>query len=326
MIKRFFITIIVLAFTCQICYGVTPPFRFNVQDFGAVGDGTTEASANIQSCADAAYSAGGGSVFFPKGTYQIKFSSVAIPDTVTAVFQQGATIYFDDSLGSTFAIYGKIDAGLFQIFSGPGGAPTFVAGVSSWLYPQWWGAVGDGVTDDTAAFLSFIPGTVNLTTLIPPGNYAITNNITFSAASKVRLISPVTFTVSAGKTVTFSGRMLGDIPALAGAGSLNCSASTTMFREVKALIFANPLAVDMNDGNVFTVTATGNSTFNASNGIAGMEATFIIANDGVARTITFGANFKPVSTLVGIINKTSTIKFAYDGANWWEVSRVVGTL
>jgi len=324
MIKRFFITIIVLAFTCQICYGVTPPFRFNVQDFGAVGDGTTEASANIQSCADAAYNAGGGSVFFPKGTYQIKFSSVAIPDTVTAVFQQGATVYFDDSVWSTFAIYGKIDAGLFQIFSGA--SPTFVAGVSSWLYPQWWGAVGDGVTDDTAAFRECIPAGAFLTILVPPGNYVITDNITFQADSLVRLISPVTFTVSAGKTVTFSGRMLGDIPTLAGAGSLSYVNSKTMFRAVKALTFANPLAVDMNDGNVFTVTATGNSTFNASNGIAGMEATFIIANDGVARTITFGANFKPVSTLVGIINKTSTIKFSYDGTNWWEVSRVVGTL
>jgi polygalacturonase len=324
MMKRLLLAIIVLAFACQICYGVTPPFRFNVQDFGAVGDGTTEASGNIQACADAAYNAGGGSVFFPKGTYQIKLSSVAIPNKVTSVFQQGATIYFDQGLGSFFDIYGKIDAGLFQIFSGA--YPTLYWGVSSWLYPQWWGVVGDGVTDDTAAFFSCIGASVGVTILIPPGNYAITDDITFIAASKVRLISPVTFTVSAGKTVTFSGRMLGDIPTLAGAGSLSYVNSKTMFRAVKALTFANPLAVNMNDGNVFTVTATGNSTFNASNGIAGMEATFIIANDGVARTITFGANFKPVSTLVGIINKTSTIKFSYDGANWWEVSRVVGTL
>jgi len=320
MLKRLLLTIIVLAFICQICYGITPLTRFNVQDFGAVGSGAVDDSTAINNCIA---SAAGGSVFFPKGTYKLS-ANVTVPAGISAVFSHGATLSIDNT--KVFTVNGKLDAGLFQIFSGLGTA-ALSAGCSVWLYPQWWGAVGDGIADDTAAFTACIAAAGTTSILIIPGGYAITDNVTFGATSNVRLISPVGFTVSNTKTVTFSGRMLGDIPGLAGAGSLSYVNSKTMFRAVKALTFADPLAVNMNDGNVFTVTATANSTFNASNGIAGMEATFVITNDaGGARTITFGTNFKPSGTVVGIANKTSTIKFAYDGTNWWEVSRVVGTL
>jgi hypothetical protein len=45
------------------------PFRFNVQDHGASGNGTTSDSAAVQAAIDAAYAAGGGVVEFPAGTY-----------------------------------------------------------------------------------------------------------------------------------------------------------------------------------------------------------------------------------------------------------------
>ncbi|MEH3055499.1 MAG: glycosyl hydrolase family 28-related protein [Patulibacter minatonensis] len=44
--------------------------RYNVEDFGAVGDNSTNNTAAIQSAIDAADAAGGGVVFFPKGTYK----------------------------------------------------------------------------------------------------------------------------------------------------------------------------------------------------------------------------------------------------------------
>lgn len=44
---------------------------FNVQDYGAVGDGTTDDTAEIQAAIDAAAAAGGGTVFLPEGTYLI---------------------------------------------------------------------------------------------------------------------------------------------------------------------------------------------------------------------------------------------------------------
>lgn len=53
--------------------------------------------------------------------------------------------------GGSVTITGALTAGLTQIFDTSGGGTlTFQAKVAA-VYPQWWGAKGDGVTDDTAA-------------------------------------------------------------------------------------------------------------------------------------------------------------------------------
>ena len=44
---------------------------YNVRAYGAVGDGSTDDSTAIQDAIDAAVSAGGGTVFFPRGNYKI---------------------------------------------------------------------------------------------------------------------------------------------------------------------------------------------------------------------------------------------------------------
>jgi hypothetical protein len=59
-----------------------PPERYNVRDFGAVGDGVTDDTAAFQSALTAAGDVGGGIVFAPRGDYLIA-SHLAVPDTVT---------------------------------------------------------------------------------------------------------------------------------------------------------------------------------------------------------------------------------------------------
>lgn len=51
----------------------------SVKDFGAVGDGTTNDAAAIQAAIDAIDALGGGTVFFPRGTYRIG-TALNIPD------------------------------------------------------------------------------------------------------------------------------------------------------------------------------------------------------------------------------------------------------
>lgn len=56
----------------------------NVKDFGAVGDGSTNDAASIQAAIDAASTAGGGTVLFPRGTYKIT-TALAMKDKVDLV-------------------------------------------------------------------------------------------------------------------------------------------------------------------------------------------------------------------------------------------------
>lgn len=53
------------------------PYTFNVRDFGATGDGTTNDTTAVQAALDAAEAAGGGTVFVPIGTYLVKQLTVA---------------------------------------------------------------------------------------------------------------------------------------------------------------------------------------------------------------------------------------------------------
>jgi polygalacturonase len=64
--------------------------RFDVKTFGATGDGTTVDTAAINKAIDAAKAAGGGTVFFPAGTYLS--GSIHLQSHVALYLDQGATI------------------------------------------------------------------------------------------------------------------------------------------------------------------------------------------------------------------------------------------
>lgn len=75
---------------------------------------------------------------------------------------------------------------------------------------------------------------------------------------------------------------------------------------------------------LITITPTGNTTLNASGGIAGQRVTFVVTTSGVSSfTITFGTNFKSVGTLATgtTNNRTFTVSFVYNGSLWIETGR-----
>ena len=79
--------------------------------------------------------------------------------------------------------------------------------------------------------------------------------------------------------------------------------------------------------SIITITPTGSATFNATGGIAGQLVTFFVTTLGTTSfTLTFGTNFKSISTLAtGIVTaKTFSVTFRYSGATWIEISRTIG--
>ena len=66
--------------------------QFNVKAYGATGDGTTDDTTAIQAAFDAANTAGGGTVYFPSGTYCI--STTVTCSSLTNIIMDNAQIYY----------------------------------------------------------------------------------------------------------------------------------------------------------------------------------------------------------------------------------------
>lgn len=79
--------------------------------------------------------------------------------------------------------------------------------------------------------------------------------------------------------------------------------------------------------SVFTITPTGDCTFNASGGAAGQRITFVITTSGTTtRNLTWGTNFKSTGVLAtGAADaKVFTVSFVCtNGTTWVETSRTV---
>lgn len=123
---------------------------FNVKSYLATGNGSTDDYVFLFNTSAAADD-NGGIIFFPVGTYKIG-TDITFPANVTLWFADGAKLSPDS--GKTVTINGNVIAGLHQIFTGAGS----IAGSLkvNEVYPEWWGAVGDGTTDDTTPLAAAI--------------------------------------------------------------------------------------------------------------------------------------------------------------------------
>ncbi len=115
----------------------------NIRDFGVAGDGITDDTAALEAAITAADE---NVVLIPAGTYRIT-GDVTVPGNVALWFANGGKLSIDS--GVTVTINGHIQDIISQIFSGDG----IVAGTPKvdFVRPEWWGAVGDGSTDDYSA-------------------------------------------------------------------------------------------------------------------------------------------------------------------------------
>jgi hypothetical protein len=119
-------------------------------------------------------------------------ANMTLPANIRLRFQAGGRLNIKQ--GVTFKINGPIEAGLFQIFTGKG-LVNFTSGSLKEVYPQWWGAKGDGKTDDTLAIqmainaynVVFIPSGIYILGTITPGRNYLENRL-LSLRSNVSII------------------------------------------------------------------------------------------------------------------------------------------
>lgn len=149
----------------------------------ATGNGTTDDAGSINTLITSIGSDEATIVVDP-GTYRCG-SAVTVPSNITLWFLQGGILSPDS--GDTITINGPIEAGVWKIFAGSGtiaGSPRVET-----LYPQWWGAVGDGTTSDTTAIQSALDiSGGNQIVVIPNTSSNIYMTGTLSIPSDIKII------------------------------------------------------------------------------------------------------------------------------------------
>lgn len=227
---------------------------YNMKEEGAKGDGVKDDKATLDKIITK-LNGKDGVVIFPKGDYRIA-SNLTIPKNVYLYFV-GEGYLVPDS-GVTITINGGILAGPYQIFKGEGNTNGSKAIVTE-HYPEWWGAKGDGITDDTVAITKTVDMASNSTILFFNKTYLVTD---------ASLLNPLNSTVyKAEGTLSrflYNGQYY-PIPI-----------GTALFSNGD-----NKVTVSIG-GNVKTIELTGNELINMKNNYATMNERInsIIAHNG----------------------------------------------
>jgi polygalacturonase len=90
MLIRCAVLFFLLVSTCLHALAISPQAGFNVRDFGAKGDGIAIDSRAINQAIAAATKVGGGTVYFPAGTYASY--SIRLESHIALYLDQGATL------------------------------------------------------------------------------------------------------------------------------------------------------------------------------------------------------------------------------------------
>ena len=101
----------------------------------------------------ASFGTGQGTIVLLPGTYTID-ADYTLPNTVSVQVYYGANMSV--AAGINLLLSGKLYAGKWSVFTGPGAVRVAWVAYSQPLSPYWFGAAGDGVADDTAAVQSAI--------------------------------------------------------------------------------------------------------------------------------------------------------------------------
>ena len=122
-------------------------------------------------------------VELPAGHTYLVCRDVHIPPTVTVNARHGAVVKVLND--KTVTMDGVLSAGPYRIFDGDGTVGGTFAGQS--VFPQWWGAVADGATDDTLALNRALACP---RVRLPAGTYLISSTLQLNKGTSLKGEAP----------------------------------------------------------------------------------------------------------------------------------------
>lgn len=138
-------------------------------------------------------------IFEIRDIQDVNGAEIVLPANVTLKFEGGQIINATSITGDNT----RIEAGLTQIFDADAGTTYLGTWIVDKVYPQWWGAVGDGIADDTlpvqAALnfggtvyfvngtytISYVEAAVNGTHILLSSKAVIQSTISFDIGIKI---------------------------------------------------------------------------------------------------------------------------------------------
>ncbi|GIP34665.1 right-handed parallel beta-helix repeat-containing protein [Paenibacillus sp. J2TS4] len=157
----------------------------NVQQFGADGDGSYDNYGALSQLIGSLSSQGKATLYIPKGIYRIG-SHLTLPSWLDLRIDHGASLSPDT--GVVLTVDSAIYAGQRTIFAGGGTVVGALGGRT--VYPQWWGAQGDGAADDRHAIqqaLNLAKTNGGISVYLSKGTYKVTDSLRIYKNTKLTL-------------------------------------------------------------------------------------------------------------------------------------------
>jgi len=122
----------------------------------------------------------------PHGEIVLGTYTISTVKTVTTYVKIPKGVLYVKSGSGALTFNGPFEAGIYPVFSGFTAGVIFGAGAVREVYPQWFGATGDGATDDSVAFQSALNSGAGNTVVVPKGDYKITTTLTVTVTDATK--------------------------------------------------------------------------------------------------------------------------------------------